>query len=405
MKKISIIGSTGSIGTQTIDVVASQPDRLQVVALAAGKRNLDLLKQQIIDCAPDLVSLPDTESARLIHDWLGSREYQDAGKKKNIEVMAGHEGLMAVACHPEAELLVTAVVGFLGVEPTLAAIAQGKTIALANKETMVAAGHLVNEAAAKSGARIIPVDSEHSAIFQSLESSLLKGRMKEEVHAILLTGSGGPFRTWSLTGLQKATKQDALKHPNWSMGAKITIDSATLMNKGLEYIEARWLFDIDADKIKVVIHPQSILHSAVEFVDGSIVGQLGVPDMRIPIHFAIFHPERVHSPLTPRLNLTQLKDLTFEPPDLHKFACLRLAMEVAKTDDSSACVLNAANEVLVDAFLADEVGFLDIGRHIEAVLDEHKPIKRPSLPDILQCDRWARERAREHLTSLKGARA
>jgi len=177
------------------------------------------------------------------------------------------------------------------------------------------------------------------------------------------------------------------------------------MNKGLEYIEARWLFDIDADKIKVVIHPQSILHSAVEFVDGSIVGQLGVPDMRIPIHFAIFHPERVHSPLTPRLNLTQLNDLTFEPPDLHKFACLRLAMEVAKTDDSSACVLNAANEVLVDAFLADEVGFLDIGRHIEAVLDEHKPIKRPSLPDILQCDRWARERAREHLTSLKGARA
>jgi 1-deoxy-D-xylulose-5-phosphate reductoisomerase len=296
-------------------------------------------------------------------------------------------------------VLVTAVVGFMGVKPTLAAIRKGKIIALANKETMVAAGHLVVEMAARYKATIVPVDSEHSAIFQSLLPSLEKDAVQREVEKILLTGSGGPFRSWSKEKMESATISDALKHPNWSMGAKITIDSATLMNKGLEVIEARWLFNVPVEKIQVVIHPQSILHSAVEFVDGSIVGQMGLPDMRLPIHYALFYPHRVASQRVPRLSLSAIRELTFEEPDLDRFPCLALAREAAAVDDSKACVLNGANEIVVDSFLKGEIKFLDIPRNLERVLDEHKPIKSPTLEDILECDRWARQCARLVMTA------
>lgn len=402
---ISIIGSTGSIGKQTLDIARAhkpgkhkdknQPadkNQLKVVALAAGVSKLADLAEQILEFKPSLVSVPTDAARAELTLMLGA-------KAKSVEIIPGEEGLVACAEHPDATTLVTAVVGFLGVKPTLAAIKQGKRIALANKETMVAAGHLVHELSQKHKAMIVPVDSEHSAIFQSLEGSYLRGRTKEEVERILLTGSGGPFRSWTAEQMESATVSDALKHPNWSMGAKITIDSATLMNKGLEIIEARWLFDMPVEKIKVVIHPQSILHSAVEFVDGSIVGQLGLPDMRLPIHHALFYPERVPSDRVPRLSLTDLKQLTFEEPDLSRFPCLRLAREVAAGDDSRACVLNAANEIAVESFLSGQIDFKGIAATIERVLGEHKPIKAPSLSDILECDKWARQEAKALVTA------
>ncbi len=392
-KCISIIGSTGSIGTQTLDIARAHKDRISVCALAAGSKNLPLFCQQIKEFKPALVCLPDDETGAQVRTFI------QAEKLAKIEIMTGEAGLVAVAEHPQADLLVTAVVGFLGVKPTLAAIKCGKVIALANKETMVAAGHLVVAMAEKYKSTIVPVDSEHSAIFQSLLPSLQKDSVNREVAKILLTGSGGPFRTWSREQMERATISDALKHPNWSMGAKITIDSATLMNKGLEVIEARWLFNLPAEKIEVVIHPQSILHSAVEFVDGSIVGQMGLPDMRLPIHYALFYPDRIVSERVPRLSLPAIGSLTFEQPDLERFPCLALAREAAAVDDSKACVLNGANEIVVDSFLKGQIRFLDIPRNLERVLAEHKPVKSPSLEDILECDRWARERARMVMTA------
>ncbi len=388
MKSLSIIGSTGSIGKQTLDIVKAHPDELKVVALAAGSKNLQDFKEQIIEFKPSLISLPDSTAMAALKEMFSSEEM------KGIDCLVGEEGLIAVAEHRDATVLVTAVVGFLGVKPTLAAIAKGKIIALANKETMVAAGHLIIAAAKDKKVQIVPVDSEHSAIFQSLHDSILRGRSQNEVAKILLTGSGGPFRTWTKEAIKNATISDALKHPNWSMGAKITIDSATLMNKGLEIIEARWLFDMPANKIEVVIHPQSILHSAVEFTDGSIVGQMGLPDMRLPIHYALFYPERVHSNRVPRLSLPDLKELTFEKPDPDRFKCLALAQAAAASDDTSACVLNAANEIAVDSFLNGHIKFLEIAETLERVLNEHKPIKLASLEDILECDKWARSQAR-----------
>lgn len=401
---VSIIGSTGSIGKQTLDIArahspaltGSHEEAIKIVALAAGKSKLEDLKEQILEFQPNLVSVPDQASKEDLLNRL-----KEHGKNLPLPtIMVGEEGLLACAEHQQADTLVTAVVGFLGVKPTLAAIKQGKRIALANKETMVAAGHLVQELAARHQAVIVPVDSEHSAIFQSLEASLLRGR-PQEIEQVLLTGSGGPFRTWSKEAIASATISDALNHPNWSMGAKITIDSATLMNKGLEIIEARWLFQVPESKIKVVIHPQSILHSAVEFVDGSIVGQLGLPDMRLPIHYAIFYPERVPSTRVPRLSLSQIKQLTFEEPDLERFPCLALCQEVARRDDSSACVLNAANEIVVESFLKGKIGFSGIARTLERVVGEHKPIKAPSLEDILECDKWARQQASLTLAALQ----
>lgn len=392
MKGISLLGSTGSIGRQTLDIAAAHRDRLEVVALAAGKNNLPMLAAQIRDFHPELVSVPDAESAQSLKEEL-------AGDlpKTGVEIMHGSDGLNAVAAHRSAQTVVTAVVGVLGLRPTLAAINEGKTIALANKETLVAAGAVIMPLIKEKNARIVPVDSEHSAIFQSLA-----GHTNQDIDRIWLTGSGGPFRTWSMEQIKRATMGDALKHPNWAMGRKITIDSATLMNKGLEIIEARWLFDLEADRINVVIHPQSILHSAVEFKDGSIVGQMGLPDMRLPIHYAIFYPERVPSERVPRLNLWELAAMNFEHPDLEKFPCLALAQQAAREDSTMACVLNAANEVIVESFLNGDLAFFQIAEHLKRVLARHNATSRPGLEDILEADMWARKEARAMLNVKAG---
>lgn len=389
MKRIGIIGSTGSIGSQTLEVVAAHPDRLKVVALAAGSKHLDDFAKQIERFEPELVSVPDQSSAQELSQLLGKRA-------SRVSVHYGEEGLNQVAIHPSVETLVTGVVGFLGLKPTAAAVKLGKTIALANKETLVAAGAVIMPMVSQYNARLIPVDSEHSAIHQCLS-----GYRPSDLSRIWLTASGGPFRTWSLERMKGATVSDALKHPNWSMGRKITIDSATLMNKGLEIIEARWLFDVTPERIKIVIHPQSILHSAVEFVDGSIVGQFGVPDMRLPIHYALFYPERVTSSEVPRLDLATLSELTFAEPDLGRFPCLKIAQEVAREDGTAASVLNAANEVLVEAFLNETIRFSEISENLIRVLDCHKSISKPALEDILEADTWARRQAQKLLSVAK----
>lgn len=385
MKNIAILGSTGSIGRQTLDIALAHKEEITVKALAAGGNSLELLAEQIDTFRPQVVAVPTEAAAQQLKTLLPAQSHP--------EIMVGISGLEACATHPEAELIVTAVVGFMGVEPTAKAIQAGKVIALANKETLVAAGSVIMPMAKKYKSQIIPVDSEHSAIFQSLS-----GYGKMDIQKILLTASGGPFRTWSREQLATATVDGALRHPNWSMGPKITIDSATLMNKGLEVIEARWLFDIEPERIEVVVHPQSILHSAIEFVDGSIVGQLGVPDMRLPIHFALFYPERKKSTTTPKLDLASLSAMTFEKPDLERFPCLRLAMEVAASEDTQACVLNAANEIAVSMFLAGKIGFYDISRAIESCLESHKPVPNPDISAILECDKWARRQVQEFLS-------
>ncbi len=382
MKHISILGSTGSIGRQTLDIAEAHRSSLKVVAMAAGNSNLPLLSEQIVKFKPELVSVPTAADATALKDLL-------AGERRGITFLIGEEGLDVVASHSKADTVVTGVVGFLGLKPTAAAIRAGKTIALANKETLVAAGAAIMPLAREHGARIVPVDSEHSAIFQSLGSNT-----SADLSRIWLTASGGPFRTWSKEQIAGATVGDALKHPNWSMGPKITIDSATLMNKGLEVIEARWLFDVEASDIRVVIHPQSILHSAVEFVDGSIIGQMGVPDMRLPIHFALFFPDRVYSERVPRLNLAELSQLTFEEPDLARFPCLKLAQSVAAESNTLPAVLNAANEIAVAAFLSEKIKYSQIPEQIEQVVLNHRPVSKPNLDDIIEADAWARKESR-----------
>lgn len=391
MKKISLLGSTGSIGRQTLDIAAAHQDKIKVLGLAAGGKTLPLLADQIRIFSPELVSVPKEEDAQKLRELLEKRG--DSSKK--IEITFGEEGLIQIATLSGIDTLVTGVVGFLGVKPTYEAVKRGTTVALANKETLVAAGSVIMPLAQKQGAKIVPVDSEHSAIFQSLS-----GFETTDIEYILLTGSGGPFRTWTKDQIRVATIDDALHHPNWSMGPKITIDSATMMNKGLEIIEARWLFNVRADQIRVVIHPQSILHSAVQFIDGSVVGQLGVPDMRLPIHYALFHPERVESSRVPRLNLAEVGQLSFEEPDYEKFRCLKIAKEVAADESTLACVLNAANEVIVQAFLNGAIKFHTIPDQIKRVLDRHIATSDPTLDDILEADSWARREA----ASLMGAK-
>jgi 1-deoxy-D-xylulose-5-phosphate reductoisomerase len=381
LKNISLIGATGSIGRQTLDVVRDHSELLQVVAMASGKSRLPAFAKQIKEFCPDLVSVPTANAALELKGILGAHA-------KRVSIEYGEEGLEAVATHSSAETVVTAVVGFMGLKPTAAAIKLGKTIALANKETLVAAGGVIMPMVKQYGATIVPVDSEHVAIHQCL-----RGSNSRDLTCIWLTGSGGPFRDWSLEQMQKATVENALEHPNWSMGDKITVDSATMMNKGLEVIEARWLFDIDPDKIRVVIHPQSILHSAVEFTDGSILGQLGVPDMQLPIHYALFYPERILSKTVPRLDLAKLAQLTFEEPDLKRFPCLGIATELAAEDSTRASVLNAANEIIVEAFLRRRIGFAEIPSKLSSVLEKHKAISKPSFDDILEADKWARQEA------------
>ena len=372
MKKIAILGSTGSIGTQTLDVVREHKEELCVTALAAG-HNKERLKEQIAEFHPSLVSLADEKLAlELKHELAGS----------GVEVLSGMDGLVAVAGAKESDVVVTAVVGMMGILPTMEAIRQGKDIALANKETLVTAGHLIIPMAKEYGVSILPVDSEHSAIFQCLHAS-----RRQDVDKILLTASGGPFRGKTLEELEKVTLEDALKHPNWSMGQKITIDSSTMVNKGLEVMEARWLFDVDYDQIEVVVQPQSIIHSMVQFTDGAILAQLGTPDMRVPIEYVLFYPER-RSLAGDRLDFGSLRSITFEKPDYTVFRGLSLALAAGKAGGTMPTVFNAANEKAVAKFLKREIGYLDIIRLIEKCMDAHQVQETPSLEEILATEQW-----------------
>ena len=372
MKKIAILGSTGSIGTQTLDVVRAHSDELEVVALAAGS-NKERLKEQIREFHPELVSLSDEKKAQELKEEL-------AGEA--VEVVCGMDGLIEVAGIYSADVVVTAVVGMMGILPTMEAIRKGKDIALANKETLVTAGHLIISMAREYGVSILPVDSEHSAIFQCLQ-----GEPKKALDKILLTASGGPFRGKSAEFLETVTLEDALNHPNWSMGPKITIDSSTMVNKGLEVMEAKWLFGVDYSQIEVVIQPQSIIHSMVQYIDGAVIAQLGTQDMRVPIEYALFYPERRSLP-GERLDFSKLSQITFEKPDYKVFRGLSLAIEAGKTGGTMPTVFNAANERAVAKFLKGEIKYTDIVRFIEKCMDAHKVSAHPDLEEILATEQW-----------------
>ncbi len=369
MKRIAILGSTGSIGTQTLEIVRENPD-LEVVGLAAGT-NIDLFEKQVREFRPRLVSLRGEAACRDLKVRLADLE---------VEVACGMEGLLAIAEMEESEVLVTAIVGMIGIRPTIAAIHKGKDIALANKETLVTAGHIIMPLAAEMGVSILPVDSEHSAIFQSMQ-----GENSERVSKLLITASGGPFRGRTRKQLENVQLEDALKHPNWSMGHKITIDSATLVNKGLEVMEAKWLFDMDLDRIQVVVHPQSIIHSMVEYVDGGIMAQLGTPDMKLPIQYALFYPDR--RPMAgKRVDFYELGNITFEKPDMETFAGLKLALQAAAEGGSVPTVFNAANEKAVSLFLDRKISFLQIPEMIEMCMDAHRRIEYPDVEEILRTE-------------------
>ncbi len=376
MKKIAILGSTGSIGTQTLDVVRAHPEQFAVEGIAAGS-NIDLVTEQALEFRPRLVSVATRELA----EQLRSRLPQE------IAVHYGDEGLIEVAAGTDADTVVTAVMGSMGLPSTLAAIDAGKTIGLANKETLVTAGHIVTERARQKGVALLPIDSEHSALFQSLN-----GEPRERIAELTLTASGGSFRDRTREQLRDVTVADALKHPNWSMGAKITIDSATMANKGLEVIEAHWLFDMPYERISVVLHPESIIHSYVEFVDTSIIAQLGNPDMRVPIQYALTYPDRQPSPST-RLSLAKIGQLTFREMDEQRFPCLRMAFESGRLGGTAPTVFNAANEIAVARFLKGEIAFLTIEDIIADALEQHETIAAPDLETIHEVDRLTRARA------------
>ena len=378
MKRLAILGSTGSIGQNALAVVAEHPREFEVVGLAAG-RNIPVLAEQVKTVRPRLVSVQDEAGARALKACLNGQP--------PVEILVGAPGAVAVAAAPEADIVVSAMVGAVGLEPTMAAVEAGKIVALANKETLVAAGSLVMAAVAAHGASLIPVDSEHSAIFQALA-----GHRREEVRRLWLTASGGPFRTWPLDKLAAATPAQALKHPNWSMGAKITIDSATMMNKALEVIEASVLFGLPVSQIEVFVHPQSIIHSLVEFVDGSVLAQLGWPDMRLPIAYALTYPRRLPLNVEP-LDLGKVSQLSFERPDFTRFPSLRLGYEAAKIGGTMPAVLNAANEVAVAAFLAGSLNFFGIPRVVEATMAAHATSPLTSLAQVLAVNDWARDTA------------
>lgn len=390
MKKITLLGSTGSIGTQCLDIVRENRGKYKVTALTCG-RNVSLFEKQIEEFAPELAVTAAEEDAITLR-----KRFPD------LEIMWGEEGLSAAA-GADSDMVVNALVGMRGMIPTFEAIKAGKDVALANKETLVAGGRVIMDAARNKGIRLLPVDSEHSAIFQCLEGNRPAPGIKRETQTetkrplrrILLTASGGPFRGADMETLKKVTVKDALKHPNWSMGKKITIDSATMMNKGLEVIEAQWLFDVPPGKIQVLIHPQSILHSAVEFEDGAVIGQMGTPDMRIPISFALAYPERLPNDRPSLDFFREASELTFEKPDMEVFRCLKLAYEAAEAGGTYPAAMNGANEVLVDAFLTGKISFVDIQKNIEIILNEHKPEYNINLEDILEADSTARRRARE----------
>ena len=372
MKKIGILGSTGSIGTQTLEIVRSNPD-LQVIALAAGS-NVSLMEQQVREFHPMLAVMGSEEAATDLKNRIADTD---------TRVSAGMEGMLELAILPQMEVLVTAIVGMIGIRPTIAAIKAGKTIALANKETLVTAGHIIMPLAKEKGVSILPVDSEHSAIFQSMH-----GENRERVSKILLTASGGPFRGKRTEELQDITVEDALKHPNWSMGRKITIDSATLVNKGLEVMEAKWLFDVEPEQIQVVVHPQSIIHSMVEYVDGGIMAQLGMPDMKLPIQYALFYPDR--RPMNGRrVDFFALKSISFEEPDIKTFRGLQLAYDAIAAGGSMPTVFNAANEKAVGLFLDKKIRFLAIYDLIQGAMEQHKVIANPTVDEILEAEAQA----------------
>ena len=369
MKKIAILGSTGSIGTQTLEVVRENKD-IEVLGLAAGN-NIKLLERQIREFHPKMAAVWSEERAK---------ELRENVKDLNIKIVSGMEGLIELSVMEESEILVTAIVGMIGIRPTIEAIKAGKDIALANKETLVTAGHIIMPLAKEYQVAILPVDSEHSAIFQSLQ-----GGQEKALHKILLTASGGPFRRKTREELLNIQVEDALKHPNWEMGRKITIDSSTLVNKGLEVIEAKWLFDVSLDQIEVVVHPQSIIHSMVEYVDGAIIAQLGTPDMKLPIQYALYYPERRFLP-GDRLDFAALSKPTFEKPDMETFYGLRLAFEAGKEGGSLPTVFNAANELAVSKFLERKIKYLEIPEIIEHCMQAHKTIADPSVDEILQTE-------------------
>ncbi len=375
MKRISLLGSTGSIGTQCLDIVRENSEKYQVKALTCGS-NVKLLADQINEFNPELVVTADENDGRLLQK-----------KYPHIEVMCGRHGLIEAA-KIGCDMVVNGLMGMRGLEPTYHAVMAGRDIALANKETLVSGGEVIMDAVRKKGIRLLPVDSEHSAIFQSLEGN--EGR---KISKILLTASGGPFRGFTIKQLEEVTLEQALKHPNWSMGRKITIDSATMMNKGLEVIEAKWLFDVDVRKIEILVHPQSILHSAVEFEDKSVIGQMGVPDMRIPISFAMSYPKRLSSSREGVDFFGKAANLTFEKPDTNVFKCIKIAYDSSEAGGTYPVVMNAANEVFVDLFLKEKIRFIDIQNNLEKILESHKPTYNLDLEGIIEQDRIAREEA------------
>ncbi len=370
IKNIVVLGSTGSIGTQTLDVVRNYSDRLSVAALAAGT-NVDLMEKQIREFKPEYAVMWTEKAAEELKIKVADLP---------VTVLSGMDGLLEISVLEKADIVLTAVVGMIGIRPTIAAIEAGKDIALANKETLVCAGHIIMPLAAKKGVKILPVDSEHSAIFQSLN-----GERHNKINKILLTASGGPFRGMTTEQLKTKTVEDALKHPNWSMGRKITVDSASLVNKGLEVLEASWLFGVEAERVQVVVHPQSILHSAVEFDDGAVIGQMGTPDMKLPIQYALFYPDRLPMNNT-KLDLFNIGQLIFEKPDTDVFKGLPLALRAAKAGGSMPTVFNAANELAVAEFLDKKIAFLEIYEIIEKAMDRHKVVDNPTVEEILAAE-------------------
>lgn len=380
IKKISVLGSTGSIGTQTLEIARYNQD-IGITALAAGS-NVELLEKQVREFHPKIACLWKEEAAREL-----KRRIRDL----DVKVVSGMEGLMEAACEPEAQIVVTAVVGMIGIRPTIAAMEAGKDIALANKETLVTAGHIIMPLAKEKGVKILPVDSEHSAIFQCLQ-----GAGENGIHKILLTASGGPFRGRSREQLAGVQPEDALKHPNWSMGRKITIDSSTMVNKGLEVMEAHWLFDVDMDQVQVVIQPASVIHSMIEYEDGAVIAQLGTPDMKLPIQYALYYPERRFLP-GDRLDFTKLKEITFDEPDMETFRGLKLAYEAGKAGGSLPTVFNAANELAVSLFLEKKIPYLAITDLIQGAMENHKRKAAPNVDQILAAEQEAYDFIRETL--------
>ncbi len=385
MKNITILGSTGSIGVSSLSVIESNPEEYRVLALGAG-RNLELLIKQIERFQPAAVAVSEERLAAALSNRL-----KDSSK---TEIFSGAEGLIRLATLDRVDTVISAITGAAGLLPTFAAVEAGKDIALANKETMVMAGSIIMDQAKRRNVKILPVDSEHSAILQSLQ-----GHERKDLRRVILTASGGPFRDLSIEDMESLTPEAALRHPNWSMGKKITIDSSTMMNKGLEAIEARWLFDLRMDQISIMIHPQSIVHSMVEYRDGSIIAQLGVPDMITPISYALSYPRHLETPL-PSLELEEIGTLNFRRPDMERFKCLSLALAAAETGGSMPTVLNGANEIAVDAFLNHRIGFLQIPALIEKTMEAHESYSIGSIEEVMEADRWARETAKKELQNL-----